>query len=189
VLIGGHDNFANDRAMAEELTRLCPGVADLARGNRGFIDRAVTWAAGQGVIQFADLGAGLPMPSAPGAGLREIHQAARVVNPSARAAYVDNDYVAVLHSRVARRLSGAARTWPTLKMWKVSRSSRPTCATPGRSSQIPACSGSSTRRSPCPSSSAGLSLFLAAEAREIVSGYADLAAPGSLFGPYLRQGG
>jgi hypothetical protein len=73
------------------------------------------------VIQFADLGAGLPMPDRPGAALREIHQAARAVNPSARAAYVDNDPLAVLHSRV---FPGAARTWPTWKTWKVSRLSR-----------------------------------------------------------------
>jgi hypothetical protein len=82
--LGGKDNFPADRAEADFLLGIYPPLRDLVRENRAFVTRAVTWAAGQGISQFFDLGAGLPASPA-------VHQAARAVLPAARVAYVDND--------------------------------------------------------------------------------------------------
>jgi SAM-dependent methyltransferase len=90
--LGGKDNFEADRAEAEKLLRIFPGLRQLVRENRQFIDRAVSWTAGQGITQFIDAGAGLPTsPST--------HESARAVRPGARVAYVDNDPIVVSHAR------------------------------------------------------------------------------------------
>ena len=89
--LGGKDNFAADRELAARLAELYPPWVQACRDNRGFVGRAVTWAAGQGIGQFLDLGAGLPSSPA-------VHDAARAVNPAARVCYVDNDAVVVRHA-------------------------------------------------------------------------------------------
>lgn len=90
--LGGKNNFAADRDLAEKIIALNPLVAKMARANRAFVVAAVTRAAEAGVAQFLDLGAGLPThPST--------DEAARKVNPGARVAYVDNDPVVVSHAR------------------------------------------------------------------------------------------
>jgi S-adenosyl methyltransferase len=99
VLAGGHDNFAADRDEAGRLLAACPGLPGLVRENRAFLDRAVTWAAGQGIAQFLDLGTGLPLRPA-------LHDSARAVIPGARVAYVDND--PVVCSRVGALLAADA---------------------------------------------------------------------------------
>jgi hypothetical protein len=63
---------------------------------------AVTWAAGQGLTQFVDLGAGPPVRKAKARVLEDIHVTAQAANSSARVAYVDNDRVVVAHSRAFR---------------------------------------------------------------------------------------
>ena len=64
--------------------RFARRCATTARENREFLARAVTWAARQGIAQFADLGTGIPAhPS--------IGDAARTAAPDARIVYVDND--------------------------------------------------------------------------------------------------
>lgn len=96
--LGGKDNFAADRELAEKMCELNPLVPEMARANRAFALAAATRAAHAGVAQFLDLGAGLPThPS--------VDEAARKVNPEARVAYVDIDPVAVTHARalLARR--------------------------------------------------------------------------------------
>ncbi len=90
--LGGKDHFPADRAEADFLLGIYPPLRDLVRENRAFVTRAVTWAAGQGISQFLDLGAGLPASPA-------VHQAARAVLPAARVAYVDNDPVVLAHAR------------------------------------------------------------------------------------------
>jgi S-adenosyl methyltransferase len=91
-LLGGKDATPADRAEAGRLLEIYPPLQDLVRENRAFVTRAVTWAAGQGISQFIDLGAGLPA-SPP------VHQAAREVIPTARVAYVDIDAVVLSHAR------------------------------------------------------------------------------------------
>ena len=60
-LLGGCDNHQPDRQEAEALLEICPEVPVMARSNREFLGRAVTWAARQGILQFADLGSGFPV--------------------------------------------------------------------------------------------------------------------------------
>ena len=102
-LLGGHDNFQPDRDEAGRMLEICPQLEDMALAGRVFTARAVTWAARQGLTQFIDLGAGMPlhrrrgMPPAP-----EIHETAQAISPGARIAYVDN-YLSVLsHSSALR---------------------------------------------------------------------------------------
>jgi SAM-dependent methyltransferase len=91
-LLGGKDNFAADREVAEKLLAVAPLTIEVTRENRQFLARAVTWAAQQGVSQFVDLGCG--MPTVP-----NTHGTAEQIIPSARVAYVDNDPVVLAHLR------------------------------------------------------------------------------------------
>ena len=59
-LLGGKDHFPPDRAEADLLVEIYPPLAEMVQQNRAFIAEAVTWAAGEGIGQFLDLGAGLP---------------------------------------------------------------------------------------------------------------------------------
>jgi S-adenosyl methyltransferase len=90
--LGGKDNFAADRAAAEEVSRALPSVEGVARSNRQFLQRAVRYAAGLGIERFLDLGAGLPTQG-------NVHEIARSVRPAARVVYVDNDPVVTSHGR------------------------------------------------------------------------------------------
>jgi O-methyltransferase involved in polyketide biosynthesis len=90
--IGGKDHLQADRAAALAVLRRFPEVAGIARANRAFQARAVRHAAGRGITQFIDLGAGLPTAPA-------THHSARAIAPAARVAYVDNDAVVIAHAR------------------------------------------------------------------------------------------
>jgi len=101
-LLGGIESSAADRKLAAELLRICPSLGVAALENRYFLARAVTWAAGQGVTQFVDLGAGMPVQKARPGVLEDIHVTARTASPSARVAYVDQDPVVLARSRAFR---------------------------------------------------------------------------------------
>jgi SAM-dependent methyltransferase len=90
--LGGKDHYAADRELAAQIAELSPGWVQACRDNRRFVGRAVTWAAGQSIRQFLDLGAGLPTHPA-------VHETAREIAPGARVCYVDNDPVVVTHAR------------------------------------------------------------------------------------------
>jgi hypothetical protein len=89
-LLGGKDNFAADRAVAEKLVAVYPPIIETVPESRRFVERAVTWLAGQSVTQFIDLGAGLP--TAP-----NTHETAQAANPAAVVSYIDNDPVVISH--------------------------------------------------------------------------------------------
>jgi O-methyltransferase involved in polyketide biosynthesis len=89
--LGGKDNFAVDREMGSRMAELNPSLPRVVRDNRRFLCAAAARAAGAGVGQFLDLGAGLPTHPA-------VHEAAREVIPDARVCYVDNNPVAALHA-------------------------------------------------------------------------------------------
>jgi O-methyltransferase involved in polyketide biosynthesis len=91
--LGGKDNFAVDRETGARMAEINPSLPRLVRDNRRFLCAAAARAAGAGVDQFLDLGAGLPAHPA-------VHEAARGVNPDARVCYVDNDPAAALHATV-----------------------------------------------------------------------------------------
>jgi SAM-dependent methyltransferase len=90
-LLGGKDNFAADREMAELSLRVMPEVRDSARANRKFLVRAVRFLRDDGIRQFLDIGTGLPTsPST--------HEVAQSGCPDARVLCVDNDPVVVLRA-------------------------------------------------------------------------------------------
>jgi O-methyltransferase involved in polyketide biosynthesis len=90
--LGGKDNFAADRELAEKMLEVHPVSAQMARENREFLGRAVSHVAACGVRQFIDVGAGLPTA-------RNTHDIAQGVNPQAKVAYVDNDEMVIAHAR------------------------------------------------------------------------------------------
>jgi len=90
--LGGKNNYAADRELAARIAELSPDWVQACRDNRQFVGRAVTWAAGQGIRQYLDLGAGLPAHPA-------VHEAAGEIIPGPRVCYVDNDPVVAAHAR------------------------------------------------------------------------------------------
>ena len=92
-LLGGKDNFAVDREMADQALRVFPPMADIARTDRAFLGRAVRYLAGEaGVRQCLDIGTGLPT-------LDNTHEVAQRVAPASRVVYVDNDPMVLLHAQ------------------------------------------------------------------------------------------
>jgi O-methyltransferase involved in polyketide biosynthesis len=159
--LGGKDNFEADRDLAARLAQMYPPWVQACRDNRAFVGRAVTWAAGQGIGQFLDLGAGLPTRPA-------VHETARAVNPDARVCYVDNDPVVARHAQallagpdgiaaVQADLAGPAGVWEDPAVRAVIDPAEPVCLI--------------------------LALVLhfldAGQARRVAAGYASVAAPGS----------
>jgi O-methyltransferase involved in polyketide biosynthesis len=90
--LGGKDNFASDREMAQRMAEVNPALPQLVRHNREFICAAAARAAAAGISQFLDLGSGLPAHPA-------VHEAVREVIPDARVCYVEIDPVAVRHAQ------------------------------------------------------------------------------------------
>ncbi|HEY7264998.1 MAG TPA: SAM-dependent methyltransferase [Trebonia sp.] len=92
-LLGGKDNFAADREVADKTIEAWPTARTAARENRAFLGRAVRYLAAEaGITQFLDLGSGLPR-------VGNVHEVAQDVNPAARVVYVDNDPIVLVHSR------------------------------------------------------------------------------------------
>jgi hypothetical protein len=90
--LGGKDNYAVDREAAVEVLRVAPEARDIARANRAFLQRAVTFlAADAGIRQFIDIGTGIPAAG-------NVHEVAQQVQPGARVAYVDNDPIVHVHA-------------------------------------------------------------------------------------------
>ncbi|WP_239162628.1 SAM-dependent methyltransferase [Paractinoplanes rishiriensis] len=91
--LGGKDNFAADRAVAEQVRAVFPEIVDAARQTRAFLGRAVTYLAGeQKVRQFLDVGTGLPTAD-------NTHEVAQRLAPDAKIVYVDNDPLVLVHAR------------------------------------------------------------------------------------------
>lgn len=91
--LGGKDNFVVDREAGDAFVTMYPPTIDVARGSRGFLQRAVTHlAAEQGIRQFLDIGTGLPT-------VNNTHQVAQSAAPQARVVCVDNDPVVLAHAR------------------------------------------------------------------------------------------
>jgi S-adenosyl methyltransferase len=94
--LGGHDNFAADRAAALKVSEAAPEAKLMAVENRRFLRRAVRYlAADAGIFQFLDIGTGLPTQG-------NVHQVAQEINPDARVVYVDNDPMVLAHSRALK---------------------------------------------------------------------------------------
>lgn len=92
AILGGKDNFAPDRAIAEMAYKAFPDGGRAAHINRELLGRAVGYMAREGISQFLDLGSGLPT-------VQNTHQIAQAVNSAARVIYVDNDPIVLAHGR------------------------------------------------------------------------------------------
>jgi S-adenosyl methyltransferase len=91
--LGGKDNFAADRAAAEQAMAAYPNIVFSVRANRAFLARAVRYLAGEaGIRQFLDIGTGIPASN-------NTHEVAQSVAPEARVVYVDNDPIVLAHAR------------------------------------------------------------------------------------------
>jgi S-adenosyl methyltransferase len=91
--LGGKDNFAADRAAAEQAMAAFPDIVLSARANRAFLRRAVTYLAREaGIRQFLDIGTGIPSAN-------NTHEVAQSVASDSRIVYVDNDPVVLAHAR------------------------------------------------------------------------------------------
>jgi hypothetical protein len=90
--LGGKDNFACDRDIADQLVRVAPETPAMAKANRAFLGRTVRFIAEQGIRQFIDIGTGLPTRN-------NVHDVAQTVSPDTCVAYVDNDPIVLAHAR------------------------------------------------------------------------------------------
>jgi hypothetical protein len=92
--LGGKDNFAADRTVAEQVAGAYPDIRIAVRAQRAFLARAVHFLVTQaGIRQFLDIGTGLPSAN-------NTHQVAQAAAPQSRVVYVDNDPIVLSHARV-----------------------------------------------------------------------------------------
>jgi SAM-dependent methyltransferase len=102
-LIGGKNNFAVDRELAERLVTTLPDVRESALANRAFLGRAVRFAVQSGIRQFLDIGTGIPAAG-------NTHEIAQTLAPDSTVAYVDNDPLVLVHARALMAAAGLGRT-------------------------------------------------------------------------------
>jgi hypothetical protein len=102
--LGGKNNFAADREVADKVLAGWPAIRVGVRENRKFLARVVTYLAGEaGIRQFLDIGTGLPTAD-------NVHEVAQSVAPTARVVYADNDPLVLAHARALLTSSPAGRT-------------------------------------------------------------------------------
>lgn len=90
-LLGGKENYAPDRAAAEQVIAAAPDIRRIVWENRWFLERVVRFLSAEaGIRQFIDIGAGLPTQSS-------VHEVAHEAQPDATVVYVDNDPVVINH--------------------------------------------------------------------------------------------
>jgi S-adenosyl methyltransferase len=102
--LGGKDNYAADRAAADEQIKIAPNLVFTMRANRAFLGRAVHYLAGEaGIRQFLDIGTGIPTAG-------NVHEVAQAIAPESRVVYVDYDPIVLAHARALLDSSEAGAT-------------------------------------------------------------------------------
>ncbi|MGA9310248.1 MAG: SAM-dependent methyltransferase [Pseudonocardiaceae bacterium] len=91
--LDGAHNFAADRALADKIQQVLPGIRDAIRVHRAFLRRAVQYMVDSGIRQFLDVGSGIPT-------VGNVHEIAQRADPECRVVYVDQESVAVAHSEL-----------------------------------------------------------------------------------------
>jgi hypothetical protein len=103
-ILGGKDNYAADRAAAEESLRVWPALPVHMRVNREFMHRAGRFLATEcGIDQFLDIGTGIPTSP-------NLHEVVQQVRPEARVVYTDNDPIVLAHARALMPSTARGRT-------------------------------------------------------------------------------
>ncbi|MEV6831146.1 SAM-dependent methyltransferase [Amycolatopsis sp. NPDC051102] len=91
--LGGNNHYEVDRLVMDKIRTAVPEAVDIARGNRGFHNRALRMLAGQTKIhQYLDCGSGLPTAE-------NTHQIVQRIDKDNTVVYVDNDPVVLAHGR------------------------------------------------------------------------------------------
>jgi O-methyltransferase involved in polyketide biosynthesis len=91
--LGGKDNFAADRELAERVLEVMPSMPFIAQAARLFlIDAVHRLATVHGIRQFLDIGTGLPTAD-------NTHDVAQRAAPESRIVYVDHDPVVLTHAQ------------------------------------------------------------------------------------------
>ncbi len=91
--IGGKDNYEADRRVGDHVASIIPVVRDIARADRDFLGRAVTYLTRERAVrQFLDIGSGLPTAD-------NTHETAQRIAPDSRVVYVDHDPAVLAHAR------------------------------------------------------------------------------------------
>ena len=90
--LGGNHNLPVDREAARQVVETMPELPEIMRVNRAFLRRCVRHLVQAGIRNFLDLGSGIPT-------VGNVHEIAQAFDPASRVVYVDNDPVAVAHSR------------------------------------------------------------------------------------------
>jgi hypothetical protein len=102
--LGGKNNFAADRELAEQVLTMMPSARTAARENRSFLGRAVRFLTTEiGIRQFLDIGTGLPTTNS-------VHEVAQAAAPESRVVYADNDPLVLAHARALLTSSPEGRT-------------------------------------------------------------------------------
>jgi len=92
-LLGGKDNYAVDRAVAERIIATEPTIQIGVSAQRAVLGRVVRFLVAEaGLRQLIDIGSGLPTAE-------NVHQIAQRIAPECRVVYVDNDPVVLSHAR------------------------------------------------------------------------------------------
>jgi O-methyltransferase involved in polyketide biosynthesis len=159
--LGGKDNFAADRELAQKMLSINPLAGQMARENRQFLYQAVGHVTRAGIRQFIDVGAGLPTAD-------NTHEIAQRIAPNARVAYLDHDALVVRHADAL-----LARSHSVIALGGDARDPRAILADPELNALI-----DFTR--PVCIVLCGVLHFLDLEAsRTAVAAFADAIAPGS----------
>jgi hypothetical protein len=88
-IMGGAHNFAVDRAAVTLARRLYPFYEESMRGQRRFLQRAMTYMAKEKSLdKFIDFGSGLPTRG-------NVHEIVQAIHPEAKVIYSDKDPIAV----------------------------------------------------------------------------------------------
>jgi O-methyltransferase involved in polyketide biosynthesis len=91
--LGGKDNYEVDREVGTQIRTIIPHIDAVARADRAFLARAVSFLAEEaGIRQFLDIGTGLPTAN-------NTHQVAQRIAPKSRIVYVDNDPMVLAHAQ------------------------------------------------------------------------------------------
>ncbi|MFG1791314.1 SAM-dependent methyltransferase [Nocardia sp. NPDC049149] len=104
-MLGGKDNYEIDQMFAAKVLEVAPDTKTQAWYSRRFLVKATTIAAENGVRQFIDLGAGIPISPSP-------HEVAKQYDDTARVVFVDYDPVVMVHADVF--VSGLSGVTPLL---------------------------------------------------------------------------
>ncbi|MFC4466460.1 SAM-dependent methyltransferase [Streptomyces xiangluensis] len=90
--LGGKDCYEIDREVGDQIREVNPEIVQIARAQRAFLKRTVTYLAGEvGIRQFLDVGTGLPT-------FDNTHEVAQRITPEARIVYVDHDPIVLAHA-------------------------------------------------------------------------------------------